>query len=149
MPKETILIFDQEPHTRWTLKTLLESERYIVIALHEIDRLKNNFREFEISALITEYRVGRECMVEHIRELKRSFPDLYVMMLTQYEIEDKEYKRIFNSGIDDLFIKPFSSEKILLHLKKGLRQRRLRIQKRKIEKELTRQRLIHRSETRP
>lgn len=149
MPKETIIVFDQEPHTRWILKTLLESERYIVIALHEIERLKNNFREFEISALITEYWVGRECMVDHIKELKKSFPDLYVMMLTQYEVEDKEYKRILTSGVDDLFTKPFSSEKILLHLKKGLRQRRLRIQKRKIEKELTRQRLIHHHETRP
>lgn len=149
MPKETVLIFDQEPHTRWTLKTLLESERYIVIALQEIDRLKHNFKEFEISALITEYWVGRECMVEHIRELKKSFPDLYVMMLTQYEVEDKEYKRILTSGVDDLFMKPFSSEKILLHLKKGLRQRRLRIQKRKIEKELMRHRLIHHYGTTP
>ncbi len=143
MPKETILIFDQEPHTRWILKALLESERYIVIALQDIDRLKQNFREFEISGLITEYWAGTQCMVDHIRELKKNFPDLYVMMLTQHEVEDKEYKRILTSGVDDLFIKPFSSEKILLHLKKGLRYRRLRIQKRKIEKELMRQRLIH------
>ncbi|MGQ9509259.1 MAG: response regulator [Thermodesulfobacteriota bacterium] len=142
MPKETILIFDQEPHTRWILKALLESERYIVIALQDIDRLKQNFREFEISGLITEYWAGTQCMVDHIRELKKAFPDLYVMMLTHQEVEDKEYKRILISGVDDLFMKPFSSEKVLLHLKRGLRLRRLKIQKRRMEKELMKQRLI-------
>lgn len=58
------------------------------------------------------------------------------MMLTHKEIGDKEYKKIINAGIDDLFLKPFSSEKILLHLKKGLRQRKLILHERQIEKEL-------------
>ncbi len=142
MPKETIIIFDQEPHTRWILKTLLENEQYIVIPLQDIDRLKQNFKEFEISALITEYWSNNGCMVDHIRELKRSFPELYVMMLTYKDIDENEYLRILDSGVDDIFLKPLSTKKILIHLEKGLRQRRLYIEKRRIEKELMENKVI-------
>ncbi len=136
MAKETILILDKELHTQWTLKTILEAERYIVLAVDTIERALQNFNEFEVSGLITEYRIDQTPMAEVIRELKRGFPELYVMMLTSENIEEKEYKKIINAGIDDFFLKPLSSEKILLHLKKGLRQRKILIQKRKLEQRL-------------
>jgi DNA-binding response OmpR family regulator len=41
-----------------------------------------------------------------------------------------------SSGIDDFFLKPISSEKILIHLKKGLRQRKILIQKKRLEQRL-------------
>ncbi len=132
MARETVIIFDNDYHTQWILKTLLEFEHYIVITLSDIERLRKNFREFEISALITEYVVNGVCMVNEIKELKKDFPELYVMMLTDQEIGDREYKKILNSGVDDIFLKPFSSERILLHLKKGLKKRRLLIQKNRI-----------------
>ncbi len=136
MSKEVILIFDQDPHIQWVLKTLLEGERYIVIAHGEMDRLRQNFKEFEISALLFEYRPDQKDLIDFIRELKRNFCGLYIMALTQMEVSDHQYKLMFNAGVDDLFLKPFSSEKILLHLRKGLRQRRLILQKRQMEKKL-------------
>jgi DNA-binding NtrC family response regulator len=132
MYKDTVLIFDQDPHIIWTLKVLLEVEKYIVIALSDIDRLKKNFKEFEISALITEYKVNGDCVVDHIRELKKDFPELYVMVITDQDIEEKDYKEILRSGVEDIFTKPFSTEKILLQLKKGLAKRRQSIQRNKV-----------------
>ena len=136
MSKDTILILDKEFHTQWTLKTVLESEKYIVLAVDTIHRAVQNFREFEISGLVTEYRVDHSATLEMVRELKRSFPELYVMMLTYENLEEKEYRRIMNSGIDDLFLKPISVERILIHLKKGLRHRRILIQKKRLEERL-------------
>lgn len=136
MGKETILLLDPEIHTQKTIAALLENEKYIVITVNNIDRAKKNFKEFEISALITEYWVDKGCTVDHIQELKRSSPELYIMMLTNRDVGDSEYRRITNAGVDDLFLKPFSGEKILLHLKKGLRQRKLILHKKKMEKEL-------------
>jgi len=40
------------------------------------------------------------------------------------------------AGIDDFFLKPVSSEKILIHLRKGLRQRKIYIQKKRLEQRL-------------
>jgi response regulator RpfG family c-di-GMP phosphodiesterase len=136
MSKETILILDKEFHNQWTLKTILESEKYIVLAVDTIERAIQNFQEFEVSSLITEYRIGHSHTPEVIRELKKNFPELYVMMLTHENLEEKEYKRIMSAGIDDFFLKPISSEKILIHLKKGLRQRKILLQKKRLEQRL-------------
>jgi DNA-binding response OmpR family regulator len=136
MSKETILILDKEFYTQWTLKTLLETERYIVLAVDTIERALQNFQEFEVSGLITEYRIDYTLAPEIIRELKKNFPELYVMMVTYENLEEKEYMKIMSSGIDDFFLKPISGEKILIHLKKGLRQRRMLLQKKRLEQRL-------------
>jgi len=136
MAKETILILDKEFHTQWTLKTLLESEKYIVLAVDTIERAIQNFREFEVSCLITEYRISDAYTSGIIKELKKNFPELYVMMLTHENLEENEYKKIMTAGIDDFFLKPISSEKILIHLRKGLRQRKIYIQKKRLEQRL-------------
>jgi len=137
MAKETILVLDKEYHTQWTLKTILEGERYIVLAVDSIERAFQNFQEFEVSSLITEYRIDHSETLEMIRELKKRFPELYVMMLTYENLEEKEYRRTMSSGIDDFFLKPISVERILIHLRKGLRQRKILIQKRRLEQRLS------------
>ena len=136
MAKETILVLDKEFHTQFTLKTVLEGEKYIVLAVDSIKRAFQNFQEFEVSGLITEYRIDHSETSEMVRELKKSFPELYVMMLTHESLEEKEYGRTMSSGIDDFFLKPISVEKILIHLKKGLRQRKILIQKKRLEQRL-------------
>ncbi len=136
MARETILILDKEFHTQWTLKAFLETEKYIVLAVDTIERALQCFREFEVSGLITEYWIDHSNPVEIIRGLKKDFPELYVMMLTQENLEEKEYKRVMKAGVEDLFFKPLSTEKILLHLKKGLRLRKIFIQKRHLEQKL-------------
>ncbi len=136
MAKETILLLDKECHTQWPLKTILEGEKYIVLAVDSIERALQNFREFEVSGLITEYQINHSETSEMVRELKKRFPELYVMMLTYQHLEEKEYRRIMSSGIDDFFLKPISVEKILIHLKKGLRQRKILIQKKRLEERL-------------
>jgi len=136
MSKETILVLDKEFHTQWTLKTILEGEKYIVLAVDSVERALQNFKEFEVSSLITEYRIDQSETPEMIRELKKSFPELYVMMLTYENLEEKEYSKIMSSGIDDFFLKPISVERILIHLKKGLRHRKILIQKKRLEQRL-------------
>jgi DNA-binding response OmpR family regulator len=101
-----------------------------------IERALTNFQEFEVSGLITEDRIDHTNIPEIIRELKKDFPELYVMMLTAENLEEKEYKKTINAGIDDLFLKPISTEKILIHLRKGLRHRKVLLQKKRLEQRL-------------
>jgi len=136
MSRDTILILDKDSYTQWTLKTFLESEKYITLAVDSVERALQSFKEFEVSGVITEYRIDHTTMPKVIRELKRSFPELYVMMTTDENLEEKEYKKIMSLGIDDFFLKPVSSEKILIHLKKGLKQRKIFLQKKELERKL-------------
>jgi len=140
MPKETVLILDRESHTRWILKALLESEKYVVIAVETIERALQNFSEFEVSGMITEHRIDQSSTLDMVRELKTRFPEAYVMMLTADEVTEKEYEEIISAGVDDYFVKPFPSWKMLLHLRKGLKQRSLVLQKKRLEQEFSRMR---------
>ena len=135
--KETILILDKDNHNRWILKVVLENEKYVVIAVDTIKRALENFSEFEVSGLITNYRVDQSCTLDVVRELKKMFPEAYVMMFSDEEIREREYEEIMKAGVDDYFLKPFSIYKALLHLKKGLKQRDITLQKSRLEAELS------------
>jgi len=121
MSNETILLFDNDSHIKWTLKTFLESEKYTVITGETLNGTLGSFPEMKVSGLITEYWTNYPRTLDAVRELKRMFPEAYVMMLTNNEVEENEYEEIINSGVDDYFLKPCSFKKILLHLRKGLR----------------------------
>ena len=125
MSKERLLILDPEPNTQWTLKVSLEEEDFSVITANSIDQAIENFKENELSGLITEYRVGHSSTLNTVREFKKVFPEAFVMMLSNEEVlaNENEYEEIINAGIDDFFQKPISFRKVLLHLKKGLKQR--------------------------
>ena len=136
MAKETILILDTDKHVTWTFKTLLEREEYPVIIADTIERALDNFSEFQVSGVITEFRIENVRTLEAIRRLKEIFPETYVMMVTDEATKEEEYTEIFNAGVDDFFLKPISIKKILLHLEKGLRYRSLLIEKNRLEREI-------------
>ena len=138
MSKEAIVILDNESNTLWTLKTILESEDYKVLSAPTIEEALKNFYEFEVSGLITEYWVHHSSTLETIRQFKKMFPEAYVMMLTNTETRENEYEEIIVAGTDDFFQKPFSINKVLLHLRKGLKQRQNLIQKKITAEELNR-----------
>lgn len=138
MSKTTILILDDERYVQWTLKNLLEGEAYTILSSDSIGAVMPIFLEREVACLITEYWVGHFSTLELVLGLKKRFPETYIMMLTSKEISEDKYKEILNAGVDDLFKKPFPAGKIFLHLKKGLRQRNVFLQKRQLEKELNR-----------
>ncbi|MBM4332572.1 MAG: response regulator [Deltaproteobacteria bacterium] len=128
MPKAIILILDPEVHTQWVLKTLLEFENYRVFTVDSIEDAIINFSKFEISGLITEFWVNCSSTLEVIREFKKLFPEAYVMMLANGEVQESEYCEIIEAGVDDFFLKPFSIHKVLLHLRKGLKHYRILVQ---------------------
>jgi DNA-binding NtrC family response regulator len=138
MPRETIVILDPESNTQWPLKTFLENEDYNVIPVNTIEKARAKFSEFEVSGLITEYWINHSSTLETIRAFKKSFPEAYVMLLTHGEIKESEYEEIIDAGVDDFFLKPFPLKKILLHLRKGLKQRQNLLQERKLADELKR-----------
>lgn len=129
MSNETILILDNEFYTQWALKTFLENERYVVIIANTVEKALHSFSEYKIAGLITEYRIDQFCTVETIREVKKNFPELYVMMLTNSDVKENKYEEIIHAGVDDYFVKPFSFTRILLHLRKGLKEHNILLQK--------------------
>lgn len=119
---KTILILDDEVPVSWALKSILGMENYQVFTASTLEEAGRIFHEEALSALITEYRLDRDYTVETIKKIKETLPGLYVMMLTNNEVDELEYEKIIHAGVDDYFLKPVSFNRILLHLEKGLKR---------------------------
>ena len=119
----TVLILDNEAPISWALKSILGMENYQVYIASTLEEAGRILDKGVMSGLITEYRLDRDYTLETIKKIKETKPSLYVMMLTNNEVDEKEYKEIIRAGVDDYFLKPVAFGRILLHLKKGLTRR--------------------------
>jgi len=119
----TVLILDNEAPVSWALKSILGMENYQVYIASTLEEAGRILDKGIMSGLITEYRLDRDYTLETIKKIKETKPGLYVMMLTNNEVDEKEYEEIIRAGVDDYFLKPVSFSRILLHLEKGLKQR--------------------------
>ncbi len=119
---KAILILDDEAPVSWALKSILGMENYQVFTASTLEEAGPILHGEALSGVITEYRLDRDYTVETIKKLKETLPDLYVMMLTNNEVGEREYEEIIRAGVDDYFLKPFSFNRILLHLEKGLKR---------------------------
>ena len=119
----TVLILDNEAPISWALKSILGMENYQVYIASTLEEAGRILDKEVMSGLITEYRLDRDYTLETIKKIKETKPGLYVMMLTNNEVDEKEYEEIIRAGVDDYFLKPVSFNRILLHLEKGLKRR--------------------------
>lgn len=68
----------------------------------------------------------RDCL-NFWEETKRRKPDTFVIVMTDSILTDYDYKEFFERGADDLVSKPCSPEKLLIHIRRGLRYRDLQV----------------------
>ena len=122
-PNKTVLILDNELPISWALKSILGMENYEVFTATTLEEADKISRDADLSALITEYRLNHHDTLEMIKNLKKTAPDLYVMMLTNNEVDEPQYEEIIRAGVDDYFLKPVSFNRVILHLEKGVRRR--------------------------
>ncbi|MBS3917337.1 MAG: response regulator [Deltaproteobacteria bacterium] len=101
-----------------------------MLPVNTINRLLTNFQEFEVSGVIIDLNVDHFYLFEIIKKIRERFPKLYIMMMADGKIGEKEHQQVIETGVQDFFVKPMSYEKILFHLKSGLKQRKKYLQKR-------------------
>lgn len=66
------------------------------------------------------------------KDIKSRHPETYLILLTDSPVDDEGYERIFAAGADDLIVKPFPPEKLLVHVRRGLQQRALILEQEKL-----------------
>ena len=67
--------------------------------------------------------------------MKEKRPQAYILMVTNTTIDEVEHRKLFGSRLDDLILKPYCPEKILVHVQKGLRQREMILKSRELIKQ--------------
>jgi diguanylate cyclase (GGDEF)-like protein len=135
MAENWILIVDPFKNLLNAYRMILEEEKYFVETAFN---LRDAYRLFEIRryhVVMTEYFTPFETTHHMIQWLKQNTPEIYIIMVSNIIIDDTTYEKLFGIGLDDLILKPYPPEKILVHIKKGLRQRDLILQNQELERQ--------------
>jgi PleD family two-component response regulator len=130
-----ILLVDPFKNLLNAYRMILEGEKYGVDTAGNHEEAYAQFDAREYSTVIIEYFPPYEDTCQIIRWMKEKRPEGYILMVTNMTIGEADYGKLFSLGLDDLILKPYSPEKILVHIQKGLRQRELILRKQELEKQ--------------
>jgi len=130
-----ILFIDPFKNLINAYRMILEAEQYGVDTSGNLEEAYSRFGARDYSVVIIEYFPPYDDTHQIIRWMKERRPEAYILMVTNVTVEEADYGRLFSLGLDDLILKPYSPEKILSHIQKGLRQRELTLKKRELEEQ--------------
>ena len=134
MSEHWILLVDPSRSLLDAYRIILEGENYSVDTATNMREALDRFSTRQYSMVITEYFPPLEHTQQIIQGLKKDHPETYIIMVTHATLDELTYDRLFSAGLDDLILKPYSPGKILVHIRKGLRQRELLLKKKEAEK---------------
>ncbi len=134
MSDNRILLVDPFQNLLNAYRIILEGEKYLVeTALNLKDAYELLYKD-QYSVIITEYIPPFETTEYMIQWVKEKSVETYIIMVSNAFVDERTYERLFAIGLDDFILKPYSPEKVLVHIKKGLRQRDLMIKLKEFER---------------
>jgi PleD family two-component response regulator len=133
MSDNSILLLDPYKSLLSTYRTILEGQDYLVETAINLDEGFQKCSLKQYAVFITEYLSPFEDICRMIQWLKHKSPETYIIMVTHADIDKTTYEALFEIGIDDLIFKPYPPDRILVHIRKGIRQRNLIHQKQEAE----------------
>ncbi len=133
MPDNRILLVDPFRNLLNAYHIILEEEKYLVETALNLRDAYELLSKNQYSVIITEYIPPFETTEYMIESVKKKSPETYVIMVSNAFVDGKTYERLFAKGLDDFIPKPYSPDKILVHMEKGLRQRDLIQRVRRLE----------------
>jgi DNA-binding NtrC family response regulator len=121
MVQESIMILEEDLQLLWIMKTYLENKGFTIIAHDTIEKVRESISKEKVSVFITtEYWINHLQLLEIIKQLKTTFPQVYIMLITYRMMDEEEFEDFLLAGVDDLLEKPFSLGKIPVLLNKRL-----------------------------
>ena len=134
MPHPEILLIDPFKNLLNAYRIILEEEKYLVETALNLKDAYQNLIKRQYSVIITEYIPPFETTNYVIQWVKKKAPETYIIIVTNASVDDQTYEKLFNIGVDDFILKPYSPKRVLVHVKKGLKQRDLIINSQKLER---------------
>ncbi|HMK76666.1 MAG TPA: response regulator [Thermodesulfobacteriota bacterium] len=125
MTSNWILLLDPFKNLLNAYRMILEEEKYLVETAQNLRDAYQLIKRKQYAVIITEYAPPFEGTDYMIKWVKRNSPETYIIIVTNAAIDEKTYDNLFEIGVDDFILKPYSPERILVHVKKGLKQRDL------------------------
>ena len=134
MPYHWILLIDPFKNLLNAYRMILGEEKYQVDTASNLKDAYEFFKKRQYSIIITEYIPPFETTDYFIQWVKKNSPETNILIVTNATIDEKTYEKLFTIGVDYIILKPYSPEKILVHIKKGLKQRGLILKMQELER---------------
>jgi two-component system response regulator PilR (NtrC family) len=135
MSAESVLVIDDEEVMRDVLQTLLTEAGYRVTLAQDGHEGLALARKTPFEAAIVDVMLPELGGLQVLEELKKTDPDLVVLMITAYASVETAIQAM-KKGAFDYVTKPFKHEEVLHILKNGLEQRRLKDENRDLRRAL-------------
>src|SRR5437764_5218691 len=133
-PQPTVLIVDDEKHTRDGLRRLLEND-YDVYVAADIAGAMDVLEREQVDVLLTDLRLGGDDGMQLIeRALKLSRPPICIMM-TAYGSVDTAVEAM-KRGAYDFVTKPLNLDKVEILIVRALNSRKMEQENRSLRKQV-------------
>ena len=134
MPDNWILLIDPFKNLLNAYRIILEEENYLVETALNLKEAYKLFVKRQYSVIITEYIPPFDANDDMIQWVKKNTPETYIIIVSNASVDEKTYEKLFAIGVDDFILKPYSPERILVHVKKGLKQGDLILKMQELER---------------
>ena len=121
--ENSLLLVDPYQNLLQAYRILFEEVGLPVETAVSLEEAQRNLKDKEYALIMAELFLPDFKGLNFWQETKMSHPETYLILMTDVQVDEEGYERVFNSGADDLIIKPFPPEKLLVHVRRGLRQR--------------------------
>jgi DNA-binding NtrC family response regulator len=119
--KSTVMIIDDEANLLTESKNALENQGIKVHAFIDpmtaLDHIQNEDCK-TCSIIISDIRMPVMTGFELVRQLKKVRPEMKIILMTEFEMNKKEFEKVFPSvKVDDLIKKPFKIVDLIYKIK--------------------------------
>ncbi|MFO7831759.1 MAG: response regulator, partial [Desulfuromonadaceae bacterium] len=130
-----ILVIDDEPALRHVMCTLLGDAGYRVDESPDTHTALSMLRQRDYTLAICDVRMPGADGMEFLRHAHEAQPELCIIMMSAYGTIDSAIE-CMKQGAFDYISKPFKPDEILLGVKKGIENRRLRTENTQLRQRL-------------
>jgi len=122
LPRQSILIVEDEPIEAEMLMLLLEDSGYAAHSVAELDAAVTMMGKQRIDLVVADYYLERITGVEVLERLRRLFPDVPSIMVSGADESSVVMEAVNRGGIRAFLRKPVDTEELLLTIRRLLDQ---------------------------
>ncbi|MEK6618431.1 MAG: sigma-54 dependent transcriptional regulator [Nitrospirota bacterium] len=138
----TILVVDDEPEMRALLQDVLQERgHHVTVAQSGREALKR-LAEAECAVVLTDLRMKEMQGIELLGEIKRSYPDINVILMTAFGSVETAIEAM-KQGAYDYLVKPIKNEELIRVTERAVREAALRREVNRLRREVHKEYSFH------
>ncbi|HET9605537.1 MAG TPA: sigma-54 dependent transcriptional regulator [Nitrospira sp.] len=135
---QNVLVVDDDQDMRALLRDVLEEHGYKVTLAQNGQEALKNLREGEYPVVLTDLRMKGIQGIELLAEIKRSFPDTNVVLMTAFGCVETALEAM-KQGASDYLMKPVKNDDLLRVTERSFREALLRSEINRLRREVNKE----------